>query len=75
MNDNLPENVHILDVPTLHNLSPDRVLLAAVGQLDSVVLLGYDIDGNPYVSSSEGDSHKVIGIISALQYYLHRIAE
>lgn len=37
------------------DISPDRVLDAARGELESVVLCGYDKDGNEYFASSVAD--------------------
>ena len=54
--------------------APDRVLQGAIGQLQSVIVIGYDIDGEEYYASSIADGpnalwlirrteHKLIGIV------------
>lgn len=45
-------DVVYLDGQTCLDIPADRVLEAAVGVLDSVVLVGYDKEGNEYVASS-----------------------
>ncbi|AJD83143.1 putative cysteine synthase [Paracoccus phage vB_PmaS-R3] len=53
---------------------PDRILQGAIGQLQSVVVIGYDLDGAEYYASSIADGpnalwlirrteHKLIGIV------------
>lgn len=37
---------------TRHDIDPDQVLKAAIGQMEGVVLCGYDKDGNTYFASS-----------------------
>lgn len=54
--------------------APDRVLQGAIGQLQSVIVIGYNIDGEEYYASSIADGpnalwlirrteHKLIGIV------------
>jgi len=40
---------------TTLDLPPDRVLEAALGKLEGVVLMGYDKEGNEYLASSYAD--------------------
>lgn len=44
-----------LDLPTRLNVPPDRILKAAVGKLDGVLLIGFDKEGEPYFASSYAD--------------------
>lgn len=50
-------NITILDIP------PDRILEAAMGSMDSVVLLGYDNEGNEYFASSIADGSDVLWLL------------
>lgn len=54
MNDNRPKNVTEFDGFTKGGLPPDRVLLQNLGQLQDVVLVGYDQDGELVVCTSAG---------------------
>lgn len=47
----------IIDFPgiTRLDLDPNRVLASALGQLKSVVVLGYDQDGDFYIATSYAD--------------------
>lgn len=55
---------------------PDRILQGAVGKLQTVIVIGYDLDGEEYYASSIADGpnalwlirrteHKLIGIVDA----------
>lgn len=56
-------NVVVLPVVTKLDLPPDRLLEAALGQLDSVVIIGYDKDGNEYFASSCADGGDVLWLL------------
>jgi hypothetical protein len=49
------DKVVVLDCETRLDLDPDRVLKAAMGQLQGVVILGYDKEGMEYFASSWAD--------------------
>lgn len=57
-------NVTRLDLP------PDRILAAATGQLESVVLVGYDKDGEIYCASSIADGGTVLWLMEKLKLKL-----
>lgn len=46
-------------VTKLH-IDPDTVLQAAIGKLKTVVVIGYDADGDEYFASSEADGADVL---------------
>lgn len=51
MNDN-DGNVVVLNCSTTADVPPDRVLSAALGSLESVLVLGFTDDGVFYIASS-----------------------
>lgn len=55
MNDNGNDNVVVANVITNRDLPPDRLLAAAIGRLDRVIIIGYDKDGEEYFASSVAD--------------------
>lgn len=57
------DNVVELDVVTKLDLNPDRVLNGAIGELESVVVLGYTKDGDEYFASSLSDGGTVLWLM------------
>ena len=45
---------------TTLDIDPDRILQSAIGQMDQVVLIGWDKDGREYFSSSVSDGGTVL---------------
>lgn len=47
----------VVDLPVITTLdcAPDKVLSAAMGELESVVIIGYDKEGDEYFASSIAD--------------------
>ncbi len=45
------------------DLPPDRVLEATKGELEGIVILGYDKDGNEYFASSYADGGDVLWLL------------
>ena len=45
------------------DLPPDRILDAAVGELEGVVILGYKKDGSEYFASSYADGGDVLWLL------------
>lgn len=45
-------NIVNLDCITRLDLPADRIIEAAVGQLDKVIIVGYDLEGREYFASS-----------------------
>jgi hypothetical protein len=61
------DKVVFLHETTTLDIPPDRVLESAVGQLEGVVLLGYDKDGGEYFASSYGDDRIVLWLLERLK--------
>lgn len=57
------------------DLPPDRILEAAVGQLESVVILGYDKEGKEYFASSLADGGDVLWLMEKLKKQLLEVGE
>lgn len=57
------DNVIFLNNETSLDIPADRVLEAAVGELDSAVVIGYDKDGNLYTASSLADGGDVLWLL------------
>lgn len=55
---------------TNQDLDPNKVLTAAIDQLDSVVLIGYDKNGNEYFASSIADGADVVWLLERLKFVL-----
>lgn len=62
-------NVTRLDMPA------DRVLEAAIGKLEKVVVLGYDEDGDEYFASSVADGGTVLWLMERLKLKLLTVQE
>ena len=58
-----PDNIVIWQGITRHDLPPDRLLEQAKGQVDSVVILGWDKDGELYFASSMADGGNVMWLM------------
>jgi hypothetical protein len=57
---------------TFLDLPPDRVLKAATGKLEGVILLGYDKENNEYFASSYGDA---TGMLWLVEQFKKRLLE
>jgi hypothetical protein len=55
---------------TLNKTPPDQVLEQTIGKLDTVVILGYDKDGEHYFASSDSDGGTVIWLMEKLKLQL-----
>jgi len=60
-------DVVILNNITRLNIPADRVLEAAIGNLDKVVILGYDKDDQEYFASSIADGGTVMWLMERLK--------
>lgn len=49
------------------NLPPDRILEGAIGELDSVVILGFDKSGEEYFATSYADGGDVLWLLERLK--------
>ena len=59
-----------LPAVTRLDIDPDRILNAAVGECDSVVIIGYDKDGDEYFASSIADGGTVLWLIERMKKQL-----
>lgn len=57
------------------DLPPDRVLEGAMGELDSVVILGYDKEGEEYFASSIADGSDVVWLMRRAELKLLNVTE
>lgn len=55
------------------DLAPDDVLGAAVGELSTVVVLGYDKDGKEYFASSVSDGADVLWLLERCKVNLLQV--
>jgi len=56
------------------DLPPDRVLEQAIGQLEGVVIMGFDKDGGEYFASSYADGGTVIWLAERMKRALLNVA-
>lgn len=59
--------VTVLPVSTKVDLRADRVLEAAIGQLDTALVVGYDHDDRLYVASSTGDPAELLLLLERVK--------
>ena len=57
------------------DLPPDRILDQAKGELDGVVIIGYDKDGNEYFASSYADGGTVLWLMERCKTKLLHVIE
>lgn len=57
------DNIVNLPCITRFDIPPDRVLEGAIGQMEGVVILGYDRDGYEYFASSYADGGDVLWLL------------
>jgi hypothetical protein len=63
-------DIHVLDVITKLDIPAERVLEQALGNLEKVVVMGYDKDGEEYFASSMADGGDVLWLIERLKQQL-----
>lgn len=56
-------NVEYLNVVTTLDSNPDNILDAAKGNLESVLVIGWDKEGEPYFSASMADGGDCLWLI------------
>ena len=71
----MSDNVEILNMVTTLDLPPDRILEGAKGQLERVVILGYDHEGQEYFASSFSDGGTVMWLMERAKLKLMTIAD
>lgn len=55
------------------DLPPDRILEKAIGQLDSVVIMGYDKEGEEVFASSIADGGSVLWLLEQCKLKLLKV--
>ena len=63
-------NVVPLRTITKLDLSPDVILIAAIGKLKEVVIIGFDDDGDEYFASSKSDGGDVLWHVARVSHRL-----
>jgi len=67
-------DIHIFNGITGHDLDPDRVL-ENLPELQSVIVLGYDGDGDEYFASSIADGGDVLWLLERLKKQLLEVPD
>lgn len=57
------------------DLDPDRVLNGALGKLESVVIAGFDKDGDEYFASSVADGGTALWLLERMKMKLLRVPD
>lgn len=70
-----PAKVLKLDMVTRLNIPPDRVLKAAVGRLDNVLVIGFDKEGEFYGAASFADGGDALWLMELCKRALLEGAE
>jgi hypothetical protein len=60
---------------TKHKLDPDRVLSQALGKLGTVIVIGYDTDGDLFFASSDPDGPECLWLLEKTKKALLDITE
>lgn len=68
-------NVVNLDVITTLPLDPDRILEAAVGKLERVLVIGVDKDGDEYFASSDPDGGTAVWDMERAKFKLMKVVD
>ncbi|WKJ88749.1 hypothetical protein QZJ86_12025 [Methylomonas montana] len=55
---------------TRHDIDPDQVLIGAQGHLTSVIVIGYDNDGNLFLASSSANGPKINWLLDKVKHKL-----
>ena len=71
----MTDNVIPLGCITYLDLPPDRILEAAKGKLDSVLIIGFDKDGGEYFCSSIADGGEAIWHLERAKLALLRLGD
>lgn len=66
----IPDNVIILECDTTLDIPPDRVLSCAEGNVDEVVLVGYDKNGEFYFASSPAAVDRIVFLLEKAKYFV-----
>ncbi len=66
----MTNNVVILPCVTRLDLPADRILEGLIGELDKVIVIGYDHDGEEYFASSMADGGDTLWLIERFKQAL-----
>lgn len=55
------------------DLPPDRILERSKGQLEGVVIMGWDKEGNQYFASSYADGQEVLWLLESCKHVLMNV--
>lgn len=55
------------------DLPPDRILEGAKGQLEGIVIMGWDKDGSQYFASSYADGMEVLWLLESCKHTLMNV--
>lgn len=67
--------VVVLDLVTRLDVPPDRILEAALGQLESVVIAGFKKDGSEHFASSVADGGDALWLLERCKKRLLEMAD
>jgi len=59
-----------MPLPRTVDITADEILLGAVGALDVVVVVGYDLNGNEYFMTSEGNGPNTNWLLDRAKFRL-----
>ena len=68
--DSKGSNIIVLENETTLDLPPDRVLEGAHGKLESVIVIGWDKDGEEYFASSVSDGGAILWLVERFKKML-----
>jgi len=63
----MPDNVIPFNGVTSLDIDPDMMLKNAAGTLDSVIIIGYDKEGDEYFASSLADGPEVLWLLERMK--------
>ena len=64
-----------LDIPTVADIPPDKILTAALGELDYVIVLGYDKEGKEYFCASKASGLDAVWLLERAKLELLRACD
>ena len=71
----MSDNIHYLNNITKLDSNPDHILKPAIGELSSVIIVGYDKDGYEYFASSLADAAQVVWLLERAKIILMELVD